>query len=158
MDRASSRPSKQNSFGHLYLRTIMMVLASFVATSFAIMPSFLSPLCLRLRATPFSAEGVIAGVSSPYSSDTNPDTDLHGYCTSTRMFHTMCTPSFLPSSDVPFVFPAFAMSFLPSLLLRSWSQSRAGRGSSTRVWGDSVLLLTFLHTCRRGGHGGVWHA
>ena len=94
----------------------MMVLASFVATSFAIMPSFLSPLCLRLRATPFSAEGVIAGVSSPYSSDTNPDTDLHGYCTSTRMFHTMCTPSFLPSSDVPFVFPAFAMSFLPNLL------------------------------------------
>jgi hypothetical protein len=44
MDRASGRPSRQNSFGHLYLRTIMMVLASFAATSFAIMPCFLSPL------------------------------------------------------------------------------------------------------------------
>jgi hypothetical protein len=28
----------------------------------------------------------------------------------------MRAPSFLPSSDVPFVFPAFAMFFLPNLL------------------------------------------
>ena len=28
----------------------------------------------------------------------------------------MCTPSFLLSSDVPFVFPAFALFFLPNLL------------------------------------------
>jgi hypothetical protein len=43
--------------------------------------SFLSLLMPRLHATPFSAEGVGAGASSPYSSDTNPRI---GYCTSTR--------------------------------------------------------------------------
>jgi hypothetical protein len=62
-------------------------------------------------------EGVGACASSPYSSDTSPNTDSHsGYCTSTRMFHIMRAPSFSPSSDVPFVFPAFAMIFLPNLL------------------------------------------
>jgi hypothetical protein len=28
----------------------------------------------------------------------------------------MCAPSFLPSSDVPFVFPAFALFFHPNML------------------------------------------
>jgi hypothetical protein len=80
--------------------------------------SFLSlPPCLHLRATPFSAEGVGACVSSLYSSDTSLDTDSRsGYCMSTRTFHIMRAPSFLPSSDVPFVFPAFALFFLPNLL------------------------------------------
>jgi hypothetical protein len=79
--------------------------------------SFLSPSCLHLCATPFSAEGVGACVSSPYSSDTSPDTDSSsGYCTSTRTFLIMRAPSFSPSSDVPFVFPAFALFFLPNLL------------------------------------------
>jgi hypothetical protein len=94
----------------------MIVLASVSASSFTILPSFLSPLCLRLRATPFSTEGIGAGVSSPYSSDTNPDTDPCGYCTSMRTFHSMRAPSFSPSSDVPFVFLPFALSFLPNLL------------------------------------------
>jgi hypothetical protein len=39
-----------------------------------------------------------------------------GYCTSTRTFHSMCVPSFSPSSNVPFVFPAFVLFFLPNLL------------------------------------------
>jgi hypothetical protein len=55
--------------------------------------SFLSPLmrsCLHLRATPFSAEGVGACVSSPYSSNTNPDTDSRsGYCRPQERF-TSC--------------------------------------------------------------------
>jgi hypothetical protein len=82
--------------------------------------SFLSPLmrsCLHLRATPFSAEGVGACTSSLYSSDTNSDTDSRsGYCTSTRTFHIMRAPSFSPSSDILFVFPAFTLFFLPNLL------------------------------------------
>ena len=95
----------------------MMVLASVATTSFAILLLFSLPSCLHLRATPFSAEGVGAGVSSPYSSDTSPDTDSRsGYCTSTRTFHIMCAPSFLLTLDVPFVFPAFALFFLPNLL------------------------------------------
>jgi hypothetical protein len=95
----------------------MMVLASVAATSFVILLLFSLPSSLRLRATPFSAEGVGADTSSPYSSDANPDTDLRsGYCTSTRTFHNMCAPSFSPSSDVPFVFSAFALFFLPNLL------------------------------------------
>jgi hypothetical protein len=39
-----------------------------------------------------------------------------GYFTSTRTFHIMCAPSFSPSSDVPFVFPVFALFFHPNLL------------------------------------------
>ena len=95
----------------------MMVLASVATTSFAILLLFSLPSCLHLRATPFSAEGVGAGASSPYSSDTSPNIDpSSGYCTSTRTFHSMCAPSLSLSSDVPFVFPAFALFFLPNLL------------------------------------------
>jgi hypothetical protein len=95
----------------------MMVLASVVTTSFVILLLFSLPSCLHLRATPFSVEDVGAGASSPYSSDTSPDTDSRsGYCTFTRTFHIMHTPLFSPSSDVPFVFPAFALFFLPNLL------------------------------------------
>ena len=116
MGHASDRLARHNPFGH-HLRMIMMVLASVATTSFAILLLFSLPSCLHLRATPFSAEGVGAGASSPYSSDTSPDTDSRsGYCTSTRTFHIMCAPSFSPSSDVPFVFPAFAMFFHPNLL------------------------------------------
>ena len=94
-----------------------MVLASVATTSFAILLILSLPSCLHLRTTPFSAEGVGACVSFSYSSDTSPDTDSRsGYCTSTRTFHIMRAPSFSPSSDVPFVFPAFALFFLPNLL------------------------------------------
>jgi hypothetical protein len=107
------------------------------------------PSCIHLRATPFSAEGVGAGASSPYSSNTSPDTDpCNGYCTFTRMFHSMRAPSFSPSSDVPFVFPAFAMFFLPVQLPHPRSQPRADRCSSTWVRGESVLLLAFFRACR----------
>jgi hypothetical protein len=117
MGRGSGRPARHGSIGHLYLRTIMMVLASIVATTFTILLLFSLPSCLLLRVTPFSTEGVGAGVSSPYSSDTSPDTDPRsGYCTSTRTFHSMRAPLFSPSSDVLFVFPTFALFFLPILL------------------------------------------
>jgi hypothetical protein len=77
---------------------------------------FSLPSCLHLRVTLFSAEGVGACASSPYSSDTSPDTDSRsGYCTSTRTFHIMCASSF-SSSNVSFVLPAFALFFLPNLL------------------------------------------
>jgi hypothetical protein len=38
------------------------------------------------------------------------------------------------------------------------SQLRTDRRSSTRVRGESVMFLAFLHACRRGGHGGACHA
>jgi hypothetical protein len=117
MGRASGRLARHDSFGHLYLRTIMMVLASVATTSFAILLLFSLPSCLHLRATPFSIEGVGAGASSPYLSDTSPDTDSHsGHWTSMRTFHIMCAPSFSSSSDAPFVFPAFVLFFHPNLL------------------------------------------
>ena len=94
----------------------MLVIASVVTTSFAILLLFSLPSCLHLRATPFSVEGVGAGVSFSYSSDTSLDTDSRsGYCTSTRTFCIMRTLSFL-SSDIPFVFLVFALFFLPNLL------------------------------------------
>ena len=98
MGRASDRLARHDPFVHLYLRTIMVVLASVATTLFAILLLFSLLSCLHLRATPFSAEDVGAGASSPYSSDTSPDTDSRsGYCTSTRMLHIMRAPSFSPS-------------------------------------------------------------
>jgi hypothetical protein len=95
----------------------MMVLDSIVATSFTILLLFSLPSCLRLHATLFSVEGMGACASSPYSSDTCPDTDPRsGYCTSTRTFHSMRAPSFSSSLDVSLAFPAFALFFLPNLL------------------------------------------
>jgi hypothetical protein len=94
-----------------------MVLALVIITSFVILLLFSPPSCLHLCATPFSTEGVEAGISFPYSSDTSPDTDSRsGYCTSTRTFHIMRAPSFSPSSNVPFVFSAFTLFFHPNLL------------------------------------------
>jgi hypothetical protein len=117
MGRVSCRLARHRPFDHLYLRTIMMVIASVVTTSFDIILLFSLPSCLHLRATPFSAEGIEADVSSPYSSDTSPNTNsCTGYCTSTKTFHIMRAPSFSPSSDVSFVFPAFALFFHPDLL------------------------------------------
>jgi hypothetical protein len=117
MGRASDQPIRHGPFDHLYLRMIMMVLASVAATSFAILLLFSLPSGLCLRATPFSTKGMGVDVSSPYSSNTSPDTDpCSGYYTSTRTFHSMRAPSFSPSPDVPFVFPTFAMFFLPNLL------------------------------------------
>jgi hypothetical protein len=109
--------------------------------------SFLSPLMPPPPRHLFSPEGMGAGASSPYSSNTSPDTDPHSaYCTSTRTFHSIRAPSFSQSSDVSFVFPAFDQFFLPNLLPpHPWSQPRADRRSSTRVQGESVLLLAFLH-------------
>jgi hypothetical protein len=75
------------------------------------------PSCLHLRVTPFSLEGIGAGASSPYSSDISPDVGSRsGYCTSTRTFHIMRAPLFSPSSNVSFVFPAFALFFHPNQL------------------------------------------
>jgi hypothetical protein len=117
MGRASDRFARHGPFGHLYLRTIMMVLASVATTSFDILLLFSLLSCLHLRIIPFSAEGVGACASSLYLSDTSPDTDSRsGYCTSTRTFHIMRAPSFSPSSDIPFVYPVFAPFFLPNLL------------------------------------------
>jgi hypothetical protein len=91
MGRVSGRLARHGPFDYLYLCTTMMVLASVATTSFIILLLFSLPSCLHLHATPFLAEGVGAGVSSPYSSDTSPDTDsCSGYCTSMRMFHIMC--------------------------------------------------------------------
>jgi hypothetical protein len=117
MDCALNRPARHYPFSHLYIRTIMMIIVLVATTSFAIIILFSLPSCLRLRATSFLAEGVGADASSPYLSDTSPNTNPRiGYYTFTRTFHIMCAPSFLQSSDVPFVFPVFPMFFLHNLL------------------------------------------
>jgi hypothetical protein len=110
--------------------------------------SFLSPLMPPPPCHPFSAEGVGAGASSSYSSDTNPDIDPRsGYCTSTRVFHSMHASS----SDVSFVFPTFAMFFLPNLLPLPTVASASRLTLVDAGTGESVLLLAFLRACRRGG-------
>jgi hypothetical protein len=159
MGRAPGQPTRHGPFGHLYLRTIMMVLALVAATSFAILLHFSILSCLRLCATPFLAEVVGAGAASSYSSDTSPDTDpCSGYCMSTRMFHSMCAPSFSPSLDIPFVFPAFALFFLPNLLPPPMVIVVSRLTLVDVGMGESVLLLAFFCVCRRGGHDGACHA
>jgi hypothetical protein len=138
MGRALGLPVIHDPFGHLYLCTIMMVHASVAATSFVILLLFSLPSCLHLRATPFSAENMGAGASSPYSSNTSPDTNPRsGYCTSTRTFHSMRAPSFSPSSDVSFVFPSFALFFLPNLLPPAHGLSRVSTDELRHGYGAS---------------------
>jgi hypothetical protein len=120
--------------------------------------SFLSPLRPPPPCHPILGRGHESWLLLPYSSNTSPDIDpCSGYCTSTRMFHSMRAPSFSPSSDVPFVFPTFALSSSPTYCPHPRSQPRANRCSLTWVQGESVLLLAILHACRRGGHGGAYH-
>jgi hypothetical protein len=159
MGRTSGRLARHDSFGHLYLRTIMMVLALVAPTSFVILLIFSLPSCLHLRATPFSAEGVGACTSSSYSSDTSFDIDSRsGYCKSTRTFHIMRAPSFSPSSDVPFIFPAFVLFFLPNLLppptVAAASRQMLVDTGTKRV-GHAPGLS---RACRRGGHDSACHA
>jgi hypothetical protein len=138
MGRASGRLVRHGSFGHLYLRTIMMVLGSVVTTSFAILLIFSLPSCLHLRAIPFSAEGVRAGASFPYSFDTSPNTDSRsGYCTSTKTFHIMCAPSFSSLLDVPFVFLALVVFFLPQPAAPAHGRIREPTGARRRGYGAS---------------------
>jgi hypothetical protein len=70
----------------------------------------------------------------------------------------MHAPSFSPSSDVPFVFPAFALFFLPNLMPLPTVAAASRPTLVDAGTGESVLLLTFLRACRRGGHDGVCHA
>jgi hypothetical protein len=64
----------------------------------------------------------------------------------------------LPSSDVPFIFPAFALFFLPNLLPLPMVEAASRPTPVDTGTGDSVLLLAFLRVCRRGGHDGACHA
>jgi hypothetical protein len=93
---------------------------------------------------PFSIEGVGAGASSPYLSDTILNTDPHsGYCTSTRTFHSIHAPSFSPSSDVSFVFPVFALFFLPNMLPPP-TVAAASRRYSTQVQASRFCSWLFF--------------
>jgi hypothetical protein len=129
----------------------MMILVSVAATSFVILLLFSSLMPPPPRHA-FSAEGVGAGASSLYSSDTSPDTNsCSGYCTSTRVFHSMHAPSFSLSSDVPFIFPTFALFFLPNLLPLLTVVVASRLMLVDAGTGESVLLLAFLRACRREG-------
>jgi hypothetical protein len=136
-----------------------MVLASVAATSFAILLFFSLLSCLRFRATPFLAEGVGAGATSPYSSDTSLDTDPRVAIARSRGRFTSCAHHRFRHrrTSRSSSWPSPCSSF-PTYCPRPRSQPRANRCLSTRVQGESVLLLAFLYACHRGGHGGVCHA
>ena len=51
MGRAQDQSPRHDSFSHLYLRTIMMFIASVASTLFVILLLFSHPSCLRLRVT-----------------------------------------------------------------------------------------------------------
>jgi hypothetical protein len=149
MGCASGRLARHGPFDLLYLRTIMMVLASVATTSFTILLLFSLPSCLHLRTTLFSAEGVGADASFPYSSDTSLDTDSRsGYCMSKRTFHIMRTPSFCRRRTSRLSSRPSSCSSSPSCCPRSRSQPRADRHLSTWVRGELCMLLSFLCACR----------
>jgi hypothetical protein len=155
MGRASDRLARHDPSSHLYIRTIMMVLASVATTSFAILLLFSLPSCLHLRTTPFSAEGVGACASSPYSSDTSPDTDSRsGYCTSTRTFHIMRTPSFSPPGH-PILLPGLRPVLPPQPATPAHGRSREPTDARRRGYWAS---RSCSRACCRGGHGGTYHA
>jgi hypothetical protein len=159
MGCASGRLARHGSFGHLYLCTIMTILASVVTILFAILLLFSLSSCLHLRTTPFSAEGVGACASSPYLSDTSPDTDSRsGYCSPRGRFTSCAHHRFRRRRTSRSSSRSSSCSSSPTCWPRLRSQSRADQRSSTRVRRESVMLLAFLCACRRGGHGGTCHA
>jgi hypothetical protein len=159
MGCASARPIRHGSFDHLYLRTIIMVIASVAVTSFTILLLFSLLSCLHLRVTPFSTEGVGAGASSSYPSDIIPTPTRAVAIAHPRGHFTACVHHHFHrrwtsrSSSRPLPYSS-SSTYCPCPL----SQPRADQHSSTRVRGESVLLLAFFHACRRGGHGGACHA
>jgi hypothetical protein len=60
----------------------------------------------------------------------------------------MHTPSFSSSSDVPFIFPVFALFFLPNLLSPPTVAAASRPTLVNAVRGESVILLAFLYVCR----------
>jgi hypothetical protein len=67
-------------------------------------------------------------------------------------------PSFSLSSNVPFIFPPFALFFLPNILPPPTVATASWPMLVDAGTVESVLLLAFLRACRRGGHGGTCYA
>jgi hypothetical protein len=158
MSCASGRLAKHDSFGHLYLHTIMMVIASVATISFAILLLFSLPSCLHLHATPFSVEGVGACASSrirptpaPTSTRVVAIARPRGHFTSC-MHHRFRRHRTSRSSSWP-----SPCSSSPTCCPSPQSQPRANWCSSTWVRGESVMLLAFHRACRWGGYGGACH-
>jgi hypothetical protein len=61
----------------------------------------------------------------------------------TRTFHNMCAPSFSPSSDIPFVFPAFGLFFLPNVLPPPMVVAASQPTLIDMVQGEVFFLLAF---------------
>jgi hypothetical protein len=131
MGRAPDQPARHDSFGHLYLRTIMMVLVLVAATSFVILLLFSLHSCLRICAThsrqraweqahplrirPTSASTLTSAVRPPgcFTAYT------HHHFRCRRTSHSSSRPSPCSSSPICCPYPR--------------SQPRADRRSSTRV-------------------------
>jgi hypothetical protein len=105
---------------------------------------FSLPSCLRLHATPILGRGRgtrrLLSIFVRHQPDTDPRSS---YCTSTRTFHSIRAPSFSPSSDVPFVFLAFALFFLPNLLPPPTVAAASRRCLSTRVRASRSCFYPF---------------
>jgi hypothetical protein len=145
-------------FGHLYLRMIMMVLASVVATSFAILLLF-SPLMPPPLRHPIFGRGHGSRRLLPVFVRHQPrhrpaqwllhvheDVSQH-VCTIVfavigRLIRLLGLRPVLPPQPAT---PAHGRGHEPM------DAHRRGYG------GESVLLLAFLRACSRGGHGGAHH-
>jgi hypothetical protein len=159
MDRASGRSPRHGSFGHLYLRTIMMVLASVAATSFTIL-LLISLTHTSASSPPHSQQRAWEQAPSPRIRPTPALTPTHAVaiarprgCFTTCVHHRFRRRRTSRSSSRPSPC-SFSLTHCP----RPLPQSRDDRRSSTHVQDESVLLLVFLRACQRGGHGGACHA
>jgi hypothetical protein len=158
MGRALDQPARHGSFGHLYICTIIMVLVSVVTTSFVILLLFSLLSCLHFHAT-HSWQRTWEQAPPPRIRPTlAPTLTCVMAIAHLRGCFTACTHHRFLSSDVPFVFPTFALFFLPNLLPLPTVAAASRPMLVDAGTGESVLLLAFLRACRRGGHDGVWHA
>jgi hypothetical protein len=149
MGRASGWPVRHGTFGHLYLRTIMMVLALVAASSFAILLLFSLPHA-SASAPPHSRQRAWEQASPPCFRPTPTPTPTHAVAIARPggRFTVCAHHCFRRSRTSHSSFRPSPCSSSPTYCPCPPSQPRANRCSSTWVRGESVLLVAFLRACR----------
>jgi hypothetical protein len=160
MGRVLNQPVRHGPFDHLYLCTVMMILASVVATSFVILLLFSLPSCLRGSAStpPILGRGCeskrLLPVFARYQSRHRPmQWLLHVHEGVSQHARTLFFAVVGRPVRLPVLRPV-----LPPNLLPLPTVTVTSRPTLVDVdTGESVLLLAFLRACRRGGHDDACH-
>ena len=161
MRRASGRLARHGPFGHPYLCPIMMALDSISCRHLVRHPaSFLSshmppPPCHPILGRGRGSRRLLPVFIRHQPQHRPAQWLLHVH----EDVSQMRAPSFSPSSFVPFVFPTFALFFLPNLLpppmIAATSRPTLVDAGTGRV--NLAPGLSPIRSCHRGGHDGACH-